>query len=229
MQLLDEHHLLLKYANEDVVTLRAHEPNSQVALFVVYNMVTTEVLAVFENNSEELTEHFENFCDHFRNTNLNLELEEFRYAQFTTSPSNNVHARLLQQRFKQTIVSAKTGGKLEARKRVLAQLPISAQSYTCSPYLDLGLFSYDEKWVSAMERPKACGEYPIQFFGRDSGQLKFKIYAGLYGGHNPPPPSSSRRLVAFTFHPTDPFAISVQKTNNDYIVNFHIAKPSGIH
>lgn len=45
---------------------------------------------------------------------------------------------------------------------MLAQLPISAQSYSSSPYLDLSLFSYDDKWVSVMERPKACGEHPIR-------------------------------------------------------------------
>lgn len=65
-------------------------------------------------------------------------------------------------RFKQTIVSAKFGGKTEATRRLLAQLPISAQSYSSSPYLDLSLFSYDDKWVSVMERPKACGEHPIR-------------------------------------------------------------------
>ena len=43
MQLLDEEHLLLKYASEDVVTLRAAEPNTQPAFFVVYNMETAEV------------------------------------------------------------------------------------------------------------------------------------------------------------------------------------------
>ena len=77
---------------------------------------------------------------------------------YTSSPSNNIYAHLIQQRFKQTIVSAKNGGANEARKRVLAQLPISAQSYSPSPFLDLSLFSYDDKWVSVMERPKACGE-----------------------------------------------------------------------
>ena len=129
---------------------------------------------------------------------------------------------IFQQRFKQTIVSAKNGGTTEARKRVLAQLPISAQSYTVSPYLDLNLFSYDEKWVSVMERPKACGEHAIQFYGRDCGLLKFRIYAGLQN-RNPPPPSA-RRLVAFIFHPTDPFAISVQRTNLEYVVNFHVRR-----
>lgn len=43
MQLLDEEHLLLKYASEDVVTLRAPEPNTQPSFFVVYNMERAEV------------------------------------------------------------------------------------------------------------------------------------------------------------------------------------------
>ena len=30
MQLLDEHHVLIKYASEEVVTLRSSEPNAQV-------------------------------------------------------------------------------------------------------------------------------------------------------------------------------------------------------
>lgn len=71
-------------------------------------------------------------------------------------------SRLLQQRFKQTIISARYGGVTEATKRLLAQLPICAQSYSSSPYLDLSLFCYDDKWVSMMERPKACGEHPIR-------------------------------------------------------------------
>lgn len=46
MQLLDEEHLLLKYASEDVVTLRAPEPNTQPAFFVVFNMETAQVTRV---------------------------------------------------------------------------------------------------------------------------------------------------------------------------------------
>jgi len=215
MQLLDENHLMIKYASEDVVTLRSYEPNSQQSFFVVYNMPTTQVLAVYENTSEKLLDIFENFCDNFRNSCLNSDSR----SGYTSSPSNNVFSNLIQQRFKQTIISAKNGGPSEARKRVLAQLPISAQSYSPSPLLDLTLFSYDEKWVSVMERPKACGEHPIRFYGRECGLLKFKIYAGVQG-RNPPP--QARRLVAFTFHPTDPFAISVQRTNLEYVVNFHV-------
>ncbi|XP_002730892.1 DET1 homolog, partial [Saccoglossus kowalevskii] len=213
MQLLDETHLLIKYASEDVVTLRVPDPNSQPSFFVVYNMLSTKVVAVYENTSEELLELFENFCDLYRNASLHA------HAQFTCSASSNVHARQIQRRFKHTIINAKYGGHMEAVKRLLAQLPISSQSYSSSPYLDLALFSYDDKWVSVMERPKACGDHPIRFYARDSGLLKFKIHAGVLGRPTPP---TARRLVAFTFHPYEPFAISVQKTNAEYIVNFHI-------
>lgn len=43
MQLLDENHLLLKYTSEDVVVLKTTDTNSQPSLFVVYNIVSTEV------------------------------------------------------------------------------------------------------------------------------------------------------------------------------------------
>lgn len=67
------------------------------------------------------------------------------------------------QKFKNTIINAKFGGTTEANKRILAQLPVAAQSFTSTPYLDTSLFSYDEKWVSPMERPKVVGEYPIRY------------------------------------------------------------------
>lgn len=155
---------------------------------------------------------FENFSDLFRNAWMH------HPTQLPCSPNNNLYARLSQSRFKQTIVSARGGGIIEATKRILAQLPICAQSYSNSPYLDLSLFSYDDKWVSIMERPKACGEYPIRFFGRDSGLLKFRIFPGLQDRRS----LTARRLVAFTFHPTEPFAISVQRIDSDYVVNFHL-------
>lgn len=88
----------------------------------------------------------------------------------------------MQQRFKQTIVSARYGGITEATKRLLAQLPICAQSYSSSPYLDLSLFCYDDKWVSMMERPKACGEHPIWYKRLKQKKLLYlyKIFFKFY-------------------------------------------------
>lgn len=213
MQLLDDNHLLIKYASEDVVSLKQSEPGGPSSLLVIYHIWETHILAVFDNASEHLLHLFENFCDHFRNTQV------YSRSLFSCSSSNNIHARLIQQRHKQMIVSAKGGGQAEATRRILSQVPINAQSFSASPYLDFSLFSYDDKLVSVMERPKSSGEYPIRFYARDSGLLKFKIYPGMQTERNL---SNARQLVAFTFHPFEPFAISVQRINTDYVVNFHI-------
>lgn len=217
MQLLDDDHLLIKYASEEVVTVKVNDPNTHASYFVIFNIWEKKILNVYNNTSEDLLYLFENFCDSFRNARLHSD------TQFTSSPSNNVYANLLHQRFKQTIIGAKGGGLKEATKRLLAQLPISAQSFSSSPYLDLSLFSYDDKWISILERPKAFAEHPIRFFCRDSGLLRFRIHAGVQG-KNSTPTGSNRRLVAFTFHPFDPFVISVQRINTDYIANFHIRR-----
>ncbi|KAK0074691.1 hypothetical protein PV325_007945, partial [Microctonus aethiopoides] len=209
MQLLDTNHILVRYASEEVATLQASDPNAHPALLVVYDMVAAKVLAAYDNASSHMLMQLENFSDFFRNAD----------CQYTCSPSNNIYARLMQQRFKQTIVSARYGGVTEATKRLLSQLPICAQSYSSSPYLDLSLFCYDDKWVSMMERPKASAEHPIRFYARDSGLLKFRMHTGVLSIATP---VLSRRLVAFTFHPTDPFAISVQRTNAEYVVCFHV-------
>ncbi|XP_002154058.2 DET1 homolog [Hydra vulgaris] len=214
MQLLDKEHLLIRYASEEVVAMKVSDPSSLPSFYVVYNMVFTEIIAVYENSSESFLEVFEQFSDYFRNAIPQ------QMVQFTCSTSSNIHARYNQRRFKSTIVNAKYGGPKEAVKKLLAQLPISAQSYSSSPYLDLSLFSYDDKWISVMERPKACGDHPIRFYSRDTGLLKYKIFAGVQGRNMT---QVARRLVAFTYHPFYPFAISVQRNNNtDYVVNFHV-------
>lgn len=95
-----------------------------------------------------------------------LEAERRRSANQVSARGRDVtrasNVLSLSARFKDTIVNAKYGGHTEAVRRLLGQLPISAQSYSSSPYLDLSLFSYDDKWVSVMERPKTCGDHPIR-------------------------------------------------------------------
>jgi de-etiolated-1 len=152
MQLLDDSHLLLKYATEDVVTMRQSDSISQPALFGIYNIATTEFLHIYDNTSESLLRLYELNVDHFRTA------VSHPHCQQISSVANSSHARALQHKFKQTMMGAKYGERMEATRRLLGQLPICCQSYSCSPYLDLSLFSYDYKWISALERPKLCCE-----------------------------------------------------------------------
>ena len=158
MQLLSGNHLLLKFASEDVVTNKATDPMSQPALIAVYNIKTTQFHAIFENTSEELLQVYENYADHFR-----VPVSHKLSCNDISSVSNDVHARALHMKFKQTITNARFGGKTEATRRLLGQLPICSQCHSNSPYLDLALFSYDDKWVSALERPKNVADYPVRY------------------------------------------------------------------
>ena len=162
MQLIDEKHLLLKYTNEALVTLQMTASISHPSLFVFYNIESTEIVAVYENTSKELLKLYEDYADHFRNTSTRPD----SFFQLNCSTACNAHARLIHDRFKQTITNAKMGGPLEAVKRLLGQLPISSQSFSPSPYLDLSLFSYDDKWISSLERPKLSAEQPIRYVGK---------------------------------------------------------------
>lgn len=214
MQLIDEEHLLLKYANQDVVGLRVQDANAQPSMFVLYNFVKAKVLAVYENTSVYFLKLFENNPGLFRMADV--------FRGQLQAACTDVYSYQLQQRFKETIVNAKYGGHTEAVKRLLSQLPLSSQSYSASPYLDMSLFSYDDKWISQIERPRSSGDYPIKFYSRESGILKFQIRSGLIS--NSMNSASARKLVAFTFHPTEPFAISVQRMNSEYVFNFHFRR-----
>lgn len=109
---------------------------------------------------ECLSSDFSHYLDFYLQNELVLDVcLSVSNACPLTQPSSPV----LYFRFKDTIVNAKYGGHTEAVRRLLGQLPISAQSYSGSPYLDLSLFSYDDKWVSVMERPKTCGDHPIRY------------------------------------------------------------------
>jgi de-etiolated-1 len=157
VQLLSRKHMLLKFASEEVVTLKATDPMSQPALIAVYNIESTEFESVFENTSEELLRLYEDHADLFR-VPISHPL-----SSDVSSVSNDKHARALHMKFKQTITNARYGGKTEATRRLLGQIPMCCQCHSSSPYLDSALFSYDDKWVSALERPKNVADTPVRY------------------------------------------------------------------
>jgi hypothetical protein len=215
MQLLDESHLLIKFGNVDGV-VRGHQGDSssqQNAFFVVYNMYSTEILGVYENSSREFAQTFEQFCEHFRACSYSGSNIKYR-----STCSNNVFVRehLLKQ--KMAVANARNGGEMQAVKRVLSALPFSPQSWSESPYFDKSLFNYDEKLISATERPKPCAEFPIKFYSRIDGQVQFKLSSGI-----PDKFDRAKKYASYVFHPTSPFIISIQHSIfQPAVVNLHI-------
>ena len=156
MQLLDRSHLVMKYASEEVITKKQSDSSQQCSLYVFYNIETTEILSVNESTSDSFLSIYERHVDCFRYP------VSHPLCRTTSSLSNNAHSRALHNKFKETIRCAKYGGSLEATRRLLAHLPVSSQSFSASPYLDVALFHYDDKWISSLERPKPCGDNPVK-------------------------------------------------------------------
>ncbi|KAH9525868.1 acid phosphatase det1, partial [Dermatophagoides farinae] len=223
MQLLDEEHLLIKYEQEySLVTynqfiISKYDTYNQTKLwnlFVVYNWKTTEVINIYPQHSQTLLYAYENFCNYFRHP----------YGYYPCSPSNNYYAHVAYEVFKQSIIENRNGNYSEAVRCILSLLPHHAQLLTPSPYLDLSLFSYDEKVIGLNEKPRHTSDEPIRFFNRNTDRLSFRMHTGQ-PQRLPPlliPLPNNRRLIAFIFHPTDPFIISVQRYNSQYLLYFHI-------
>lgn len=61
-------------------------------------------------------------------------------------------------------------------KRVLAGVPTTAQALCASPYLDAHLFAFDDKLISAVQRPRPYSEQPLKFVSREFPERsRFKV------------------------------------------------------
>ncbi|KAK2972706.1 hypothetical protein RJ640_025557 [Escallonia rubra] len=133
VQFLDRYHLLIKFGSVDGGVSRTADNHA--AFFAVYNMETTEIIAFYQNSTDELYFLFEQFCDHFHVSSRNS-----LFMNFISSHSNNIHA-LDQQRCNKS----KATSFSQFVKKMLASLPFSCQSQSPSPYFDQSLFRFDEK------------------------------------------------------------------------------------
>ncbi|XP_042408416.1 light-mediated development protein DET1-like isoform X1 [Zingiber officinale] len=207
VQFLDRQHLLLKFGSTDGgVRNSDHHP----AFFAVYNMETTEIVAFYQNSSEELYSLFERFYDYFHAGS-----RESVHANFISSHSNNIHALEQLQSMK-----SKASGFSQYVKKMLGTLPYTCQSQSPSPYFDLSLFRYDEKLISSTDRHRHSTDHPIKFISRRQPNVpKFKIKTGLDTGGA----DNRVKRSSFLFHPYWPLVLSIQQTYmQPTVVNIHL-------
>ncbi|GJJ75964.1 de-etiolated-1 [Entomortierella parvispora] len=182
MQFLDESTLLIKFGKLDCVISRS-DSTYQTAFFVFYDIKTTEILQVYDNASEEFLRIYEAWADQFCATAYSTAGTDKRH--FSSTCSNNIFTKDHLKKTQYGMRHARNGGSAQAVKRSLCVLPYSPQSLSDSPYLDQALFSYDEKVISASDRQRPCQDFPIKFYLRGSGELRFKIHLfrpGVQGG-----------------------------------------------
>ena len=199
--------------------------NTTPSYFILYDMKTCQILNILRNTSTQLKNAYENFQDYFSlsildNFEDNSNSGVSSSFTFHSLASNNIYAgQIMQRNF------AKYNSNAELNKYILSLLPISSQSFTSTPYLDHSLFSFDEKLISNLERPKPIGDQIIKFNNRETSRLSFRLYPGTQASANTASNyhhSSAKKLVAFIWHPREPFCISLQRANHEYNLNFHV-------
>lgn len=100
----------------------------------------------------------------------------------------------------------------QAVRRILANVPVSCQVLSASPYLDGNLFQYDDKYISATVRPRVYGDSILRFVSKQhSESAKFKI-AGEPFDIPPTHGRAIKQVIHYHFHPVLPFVLSYLQT-----------------
>ncbi|KAG2173236.1 hypothetical protein INT43_004610 [Umbelopsis isabellina] len=217
VQLLSGHKLLVKLNNVTHALGRQAETSMQMAVFVIYNMATTEVETVFDHSSSSVLEFYEGHADILRG---------LPHEGITWHGSSYINSEVVKDSLKRQMYVwryAMNGGRAEAMRRMSLSLPQCPQSYLECPYFDQSLFNFDEKYVSSLDGPKSSQNSPIKFYVRQNGRMKFKIDPNPIPFVNRRDTSTARRFTTFIPHPTLPFIISKQHSMmRPTIVNFHV-------
>ncbi|RKP24535.1 De-etiolated protein 1 [Syncephalis pseudoplumigaleata] len=177
-QFIDDVHLMIRFCTRQAFLSRAMEGAPHTFFIVIYDMLSTRVVSVLENTSESLLALMERGVDLLRGPMYNFPVLQ------NSSFSNNLQTNQLYHRQQYTLQNARNGSKLQATRHLLSMLPFSPQTLFESPFMDRALFAYDEKTLVPQERPCPGHDFPIKFFDRRTGQLRFKLFT--YQPHNKP-------------------------------------------
>ena len=203
IQLLNPHRLFIRYSHERVIYLR-QDQGPKYNIWVFFDLRTNSVTNVYADMLDNLEE-------------LMVYYEENRALLEGSPMRDNIYAMEIHKQYKQSLITARNGGPKEAIVRTLSQLPFSCQAVHESPFLNRMIFRYNEKFVPVIDRPwNEVFEHPIGFFHQHQHALAFQP---KLRGHDTP---AGREMVAFTYHPTDPFIISVQRGDVNFYINFHM-------
>jgi de-etiolated-1 len=129
MQFIDSDHVLIKLISPESLQGKVPEHSAHyTAFFVVYGILTTEVLAIYENSSPELLQYYLNYDD------LLGVSDHSDQISLAHGPSNCQFEREYIQKQMYAVIKAKNGGEAQAIRRILSALPSNAQSVSSSPY-----------------------------------------------------------------------------------------------
>ncbi|KAI9598595.1 De-etiolated protein 1 Det1-domain-containing protein [Syncephalis fuscata] len=196
-QFVDDTHLMIRFCTREAFISCAVEGIAHTFFLVVYDIPSTRVVAAFENTSEPLLKLVEQGVDFLRGPMYNFPIQQH------SSFSNNLQTNQLYHRQQYTLQNARNGSQTQAVRHLLSMLPFSPQTL-------LNRHSWTVLYSPTMRKhsPRSGHDFPVKFFDRRTGQLRFKLFT--YQPHSNPE-TLPKRYTHFIFHPTLPFAMAVQQ------------------
>ncbi|EDV58950.1 DET1 homolog [Drosophila erecta] len=211
MQLVNEELLLLRYEERPKDTDTMPMDSSPRYLYVFFSIPSEEVIGVYRNYSMDLLQIVLQFSDQMNNV---------RSLQTGDAPSMPMHVVL-----KQNLLKANKSFFQHMLLRFNPIVPVSSQSLSPSPYLRFNEFSYDNRYMSPLERPhRFCAE-PIVFRDRSTHLIKFRMHVTARRHISPLAP---RELCTFIWHPFEPLVFSIHKCMNSYTYHVHLYNHSTV-
>lgn len=224
-QFFDLDHIIIKMCPlEQFAAKFVESPNIQSSL-IFWNIPTGRIVAYYTNadlprlydvcraNNEEFRFGAQTVGDvHAYLTNCGL--------NFTSCPSNSLEDRYLLDRSLEMLATAKGSSVALGKTKLARAIPYNTQLIPSptSPFFDYGLFRYDDRTLSAIDRIRSCTDATARIFSRRSGQIRLKLTS------NPSPITPScrtNRWQHWIIHPHLPLAISFQGTNFGTHCNIH--------
>ena len=95
---------------------------------------------------------------------------------------------------------------------MLAAIPVSSQMLCASPYLDTSLFSYDEKLIGPMIKPRPFTSQPVKIVSRAHPE-RSKFRLGPSAQEAPGQSRASKNSIFYLFHPVQPFVMCISAVN----------------
>ncbi|XP_034668046.1 DET1 homolog isoform X1 [Drosophila subobscura] len=218
LQLVNRDLILLRFEerpkdNETAPLLPLGEIHTPRRFYVFYTILDEQVVGAYQDDSVELLQIILQFYDQMRNVR----------SQHTGDAPSLPPQFFLKQNF---VDANKTIPFMrQAALRFNPSVPVSTQSFSPTPYLKYNEFSYDDRLISPLERPKPCSADPIVFRDRSTKLVKFRLSAKARTPNNPLAP---RELCAFICHPFEPLILSIQKYLHNYAYNIHLYNQSTV-
>lgn len=201
-QFLDRDHLLIALGHPDTVMARNMDVAPGLVFFVIYDMATSTVRKVTSNNADGMMMAYMRHASMFHAADIRNDWE-----RYITPALVGLHPPCQQER-----VITRQWGYPVAVRRILANVPVSCQVLSASPYLDGNLFQYDDKYISATVRPRVYGDSILRFVSKQhSESAKFKI-AGEPFDIPPTHGRAIKQVIHYHFHPVLPFVLSYLQT-----------------